>query len=168
MSEMNVFEAIAPVDIDPSWTWLSARWENQQRDDEVRCRYVAREFKSMDPTREGLFTPSSEPTLGRLIECKAVKFNQPTIIMDAVNAYFNAEQNGDVVVQPPDEWIQAEALKGNTAKTMWKLVKKLYGQRDASKGFSDFMMDVLVIRMGFVQCADQPCFYRRESDSVDL
>ena len=36
MSEMNVFEAIAPEDIDSSWTWLSARWENQQRDDEVR------------------------------------------------------------------------------------------------------------------------------------
>ena len=114
MSEMNVFEAIAPEDVDPSWTWLSARWENQQKDDEVRCRCVAREFKSMDPTREGLFTPSNEPTTGRLIDFKAVKFNQPTIIMDAVNAYFNAAQDGDVVVQPPDEWIQAEALKGNS------------------------------------------------------
>ena len=64
----------------------------------------------MDPTREGLFTPSSEPTTGRLIDFKAVKFNQATILMDAVHAYFNAAQNGDVVAQLPDEWIQTEAF----------------------------------------------------------
>ena len=44
-------------------------------------------------------------------------------------------------------------------------MKKLYGQRDASRGFIDFMMGVLVDTMGFVQCPDHPCFY---SDSVDL
>ena len=30
---------------------------------------------------------------------------------------------GDVVVEPPREWVQAEALKGNATKTLWKLRK---------------------------------------------
>ena len=149
MITMEVFEAISRDDVDPSWTWLSARWENQQREGEVRCRYVAREFRSMDPGREGLFTPSSEPTTGRLIDFKAVKYNQLTVLLDAVNAYFNALQDGNVVVEP-------------------QLRKKLYGQRDASMGFSDFTQGVLVGEMKFEQCPDQPCFYRHEDMGVDL
>eukprot|EP00959_Pyramimonas_sp_CCMP1952_P460375 9479746-Pyramimonas_sp.AAC.1 len=51
---------------------------------------------------------------------------------------------------------------------MWRMKKKLYGERDASRGFSDFMNRTLVSEMEFEQCPDQPCFYRRERDSVDL
>ena len=91
----------------------------------------------MDPGREGLFTPSSEPTTGRLIDFKAVKYNQLTVLLDAVNAYFNALQDGDVVVEPPREWVQAEALKGNTTKTLWKLRKKLYGQQSGLALFEE-------------------------------
>ncbi len=134
MISMEVFEAIDRDSVQPSWTWLSVRWENQQRDGEVRFRCVDREFRSMDPTREGPFTPSSEPTTGRLIDFKAVKKGLLTVLLYAINACFNALQEGDVVVEPPREWLQAEPLKGNTTKTLWKLRKKLYGQRDASKG----------------------------------
>ncbi len=55
----------------------------------------------MGPTREGLFTQSSEPTTGRLIDLKAVKKGLLTVLLDAVNAYFKALQDGDVVVEPP-------------------------------------------------------------------
>ena len=41
--------------------------------------------------------------------------------------------------------------KGNKTKTLWKLKKKLYGQHDASQGFSDFMQGILVKEMGFDQ-----------------
>ncbi len=68
----------------------------------------------MDPTREGLFTPSSEPTTGRLIDFEVVKKGLLTVLLDAINAYFNALQEGDAVVEPPREWLQAEDLKGNT------------------------------------------------------
>ncbi|CAK0871316.1 unnamed protein product, partial [Prorocentrum cordatum] len=168
MQEFDVFEAVSPDEIDSTWTWLSTKWVYQEKGDEIRCRFVAREFKSMDPEREGLFTPASEPTTGRLIDFKAVKMNQPTVIIDAVNAYFHAMQDRLVAVVPPKEWMEAEALKGNTTRTMWRMKKKLYGERDASRGFSDFMTGTLVSEMGFVQCPDQPCFYRRERDSVDL
>ena len=90
------------------------------------------------------------------------------MLLDAINAYFNALQDGNVVVQPPKEWIQAQKLAGNVAKTLWKLKKKLYGQRDASKGFSDFMVGVLVGEMKLVQCMDQPCFFRDDANDVVL
>eukprot|EP00959_Pyramimonas_sp_CCMP1952_P344409 7213494-Pyramimonas_sp.AAC.1 len=93
----------------------------------------------MDPEREGLFTPASEPATGRLMDFKAVNRDQPTVIIDAVNAYFHAEQDRLVAVAPPREWIEAEAIKGHTTRTMWRMKKKLYGERGASRGFSDFM-----------------------------
>ena len=101
MIEHGVFEPIAPGDVEPGWAWLTTRWENQQRSDsEVRCRYVAREFKTMDPYREGLFTPSSTNTTSRLIDFKAVQFGQPTAVLGAVCAYFHAVQGGDVRACP--------------------------------------------------------------------
>ncbi|CAK0814682.1 unnamed protein product, partial [Prorocentrum cordatum] len=133
MQEFDVFEAASPDEIDSTWTRLSTKWVYQEKGEEIRCRFVAREFKSMDPEREGLFTPASEPTTGRLIDFKAVKRNQPTVIINAVNAYFHADQDRLVAVVPPREWIEAEALKGNTARTMWRMKKKLYGERDASR-----------------------------------
>ncbi|CAK0818910.1 unnamed protein product [Prorocentrum cordatum] len=168
MQEIDVFEAVSPDEIDSTWTRLSTKWVYQEKGEEIRCRFVAREFKGMDPEREGLFTPASEPTTGRLIDFKAVKRDQPTIIIDAVNAYFHADQDRLVAVVPPREWVEAEALKGNTTRTMWRMKKKLYGEGDASRGFSDFMNRTLVLDMEFEQCPDQPCFYRRERDSVDL
>ncbi|CAK0831086.1 unnamed protein product, partial [Prorocentrum cordatum] len=168
MQEFGVFEAVSPDEIDSTWTRLSTKGVYQDKGDEIRCRFVAREFKSMDPEREGLFTPASEPATGRFIDFKAVKRNQPTVIIDAVNAYFHAEQDRLVAVVPPREWIEAEAIKGNTTRTMWRRMKKLYGERDASRGFSDFMNRTLVSEMEFEQCPDQPCFYCRERDSVDL
>ena len=51
---------------------------------------------------------------GRLIDFKAAKLGQPTVILDAICAYFNAPQNGNVCVRPPAERLEAEALKGNT------------------------------------------------------
>ncbi|CAK0822283.1 unnamed protein product [Prorocentrum cordatum] len=168
MQEFGVFEAVSPDEIDSTWTRLSTKWVYQEKSDEIRCRFVTREFKSMDPEREGLFTPASEPATGRLMDFKAVNRDQPTVIIDAVNAYFHAEQDRLVAVVPPREWVEAEAIKGNTTRTMWRMKKKLYGERDASRGFSDFMNRILVSEMEFEQCPDQPCFYRRERDSVDL
>ncbi len=73
MIKTGVFEAISPDEEDSEATWLSARWGDQQRDGEVRCRCIAREFRALDPAREGIFFPSSDPTTGMLIDVKAVR-----------------------------------------------------------------------------------------------
>ena len=39
---MEVFEAISRDDVDPSWTWLSARWENQQREGSTGTAWALR------------------------------------------------------------------------------------------------------------------------------
>jgi len=168
MAEFGLYEPCPEAEIDPSGKWISARWENQQRGDEVRCRYVAREYKKLDPFRDDVFTPSSTPTTSRLIDFKATKLSQPTFIADAVNAYFNAIEPELVYTQPPREWLAVQGLKGERTDVVWRLKKKLYGERDASVGFNDFVFDVLVTKMGFTRCAVQPCFYRHEKDDVDV
>eukprot|EP00959_Pyramimonas_sp_CCMP1952_P110749 2317084-Pyramimonas_sp.AAC.1 len=67
MQEFGVFEAVSPDEIDSTWTRLSTKRVYQEKGEEIRCRFVARGFMSMDPEREGLFTPASEPPTGRLI-----------------------------------------------------------------------------------------------------
>lgn len=94
MDEFRVFEVTPTADILPEGTWFSARWENQQRGDEVRCRYVAREFKKLDPLRDDLFTPASESSTGRCIDFKIARCGQPAAIADAANAYFHATVEG--------------------------------------------------------------------------
>ena len=101
MVDFHVFDVEARRDIDPDGKWLSARWENQLRGDEVRCRYVSREFKKLDPTRDDVFTPASEPTTNRVIDFTAVKRAWLVLLGDAVNAYFNAVEKELVYCNPP-------------------------------------------------------------------
>ncbi len=60
-----------------------------------------------------------------MIDFKAVKKDQVTVLLDAIRAYFSALQDGYVPVEPSREGEQAEALRGNTRKNLWKLLKKL-------------------------------------------
>ncbi len=85
----------------------------------------------MWPASSAAWTPRGKVSSRRrasrppLIDLKAVKKALLTVLLDAVNAYLNALQDSDVMVEPPRERLQAEALKGNTTKTFWKLKKKL-------------------------------------------
>ena len=59
---------------------LKAGWVQQMRPDGWRCRYVAKEFKTMDPEKEGLFTASSGPTTGRAIDCLRPGVRDPGLL----------------------------------------------------------------------------------------
>ena len=51
---------------------------------------------------------------------------------------------------------------------MWKHRRTLPGQRCASRGFADFMENILVHKLGFAQCPAEPCFFHRDSDDTDV
>ena len=80
--------------------------------------------------------PSYEMTAGRLI--KSVKTDRPCVIMEVANTYFNADQDIDVIVQPPAKWAQSQILQATVDSRRWNLKRKLYGQGDGSKGFKYF------------------------------
>ena len=77
---------------------LSVRWVKEIRNDEWRCRLVGREFKFLDPKREGLFTVASAQVTGRLIDFHGTKRGYKRLIGDATNAYFNTPQNRKVYI----------------------------------------------------------------------
>eukprot|EP00972_Heterocapsa_arctica_P099004 14609898-Heterocapsa_arctica.AAC.1 len=61
---------------------LKAGWVDNWRPDGWRCRYVAKEFRTLDPNVEGLFTASSGPTTNRCIDVIALKEGLPPVIAD--------------------------------------------------------------------------------------
>ncbi len=64
-----------------------------------------------------------------------------TIIIDAKNAYFHAEEE-EIYVTPPQEYIDLLARQGKSTAVMWRLHKQLYGRRRAGQKFNEFAWGV--------------------------
>ena len=146
---------------------LSVRWVKQRRGKEWRCRVVAREFKFLDPHREGLFTVATAPTTGRLLDYYATKHRYKRLVGDATNAYFHTPQNRKVYIELPEEAKRRIRTKGvNPDDFIAVLRRKLYGERDASVEFGDLYADI-VIENGFERSLLQPQFYiNRDSHTL--
>ena len=80
---------------------ISTRWVCQIRGEEVRARFVAREFRSLDPFRDDVYTPASEQPTARVIDLIMVKRGWLAVVIDAVCAYFQAEEDENVDTEPP-------------------------------------------------------------------
>ena len=66
---------------------LGTRWVNAQRPTGWRSRLVGREFRSIAPSRRGLFTASSSTSTVRVIDLFGACGDNYSMIGDAVNAY---------------------------------------------------------------------------------
>ena len=145
---------------------ISTRWECQLRGEEVRARFVAREFRSLDPFRDDVYTPASEQPTARIIDLIMVKRGWPAVVIDAVCAYFQAEEDENVFTEPPREWLQKMKAEGDHTDYVWKLVRQLYGRRGASSAFQQLVEKILVKDLGFSQCPVVPCIYVGKSEEV--
>lgn len=171
---LDQFDCIDITDKDKAYerikagkTKFSVTWAHTDRGEEVRSRLCCREFKSMDPNMEGVYTPASNQATSRVIDIIAVKKKQKTQIGDASNAYFHAEETEEIYVQPPAEWLARQRKRHLPDHVMWRMKKQLYGRRKASKAFNEFMVKELT-KLGFVQCAPAPHFFRQDEKDMDL
>ena len=61
--ELHAMEAFGIIDVCEELPRgvkvITTRWENVPKGDMWRCRFVAREFRHVDPEMEGLYTSSS-------------------------------------------------------------------------------------------------------------
>lgn len=114
---------------------VTARWERRwvwnkdTQEWEVKPRYVAREFKAMDPYRDDLFVPGAAHSTGRVIDYIGVKEELVTVEIDAVDAYYNAEETEAVYVPAPIEFIEARRAAGLSTDVVWRRRKQLLGRR---------------------------------------
>ena len=140
--------------------FIPAKWVVQRRGDEWRCRWVACDRRDLSPgATDGFFTPGSHPTTERCIDAIAVKYGFPTRIADADHAYWQVVETDEVYTSAPWELIEEIAEAGGNTDIRLRMKKKLYGERDASPEFNDFVAGILV-GLEFEQCEDQPAFFR--------
>ena len=115
--------------MDPKYSWMSTtvardwRWREQRW--QRRSRLVARDYKAVDPTREGLFSPAAGVNLARVVPFVAMMEQQPTYVLDIKDAYLMCDQPRPVLISAP-------SFLPEFAGQIWELKKLLPGQRDGS------------------------------------
>ena len=130
------------VDVDESWAKtgrgpVSVRWVDTDKGTEgvpnIRCRLVARDFKSRDDRdREDLFAATPPLELLKCLLSKAVSGSKcrKILVIDVKKAHLNPECDQDVYIELPPEANPGPGQCG-------KLVHWLYGFRPAAQAWEN-------------------------------
>eukprot|EP00971_Amphidinium_carterae_P042641 838370-Amphidinium_carterae.4 len=99
----------------------------------IKARWVVarRDFKRRSPDQDGLFTPSSHPRSGFIIDCYAAKTGKSTRIADATNAYWHVPEIEEVYAIAREEMKSQRKEQILEYDIVLLLKKKRYGKRDA-------------------------------------
>ena len=73
---------------------------------------------------------------------------------DVTCAFFHADEEEEVYVDPPTEW---KDIHGH--EWTWKLAKQLYGRRPAPRKFSDKVASVMCQELQMLRCKEVPHLY---------
>jgi hypothetical protein len=134
---------------------ISTRWVSSGTDGKRKERFVAREYKHLDPTANDFFAATTGHMTARIIDMVALQRHEPTFTMDVEGAYLHVPEREEVYCIPPQEWTDMQA---NQRPTIWKLHKVLNGRRAGAQWWLDLVQKVLT-DMGFEQHAALPFFY---------
>ena len=111
MEKYPIFEERLRSEVDGPL--ITTKWHCTVKKDEVRCRFVARDFKALGPWRDDVYTPAAEQPTSRIVDLAAAKKGWPTALLDAVCAYFQAMEEDNVFTEPPEEWKQKQRQAGD-------------------------------------------------------
>ena len=109
LDEFSVYEVV-PTDRTYGKKFVDTKCEIAQRGGRLKARVVGREFRFLDPQRDGVFAPASLGTTSRLIDFLVLKEkgqrNNPmvTFVADCVSAFLQTDQKEECYVVPPLEW----------------------------------------------------------------
>jgi len=137
--------------------YITTRWEEvpKYKDGQwiVRPRFVAREFKWKDPYE--LFGVTSSANTGRMLDGLLAK-GSGAVIGNVTCAFFHAEEDEEVYVDPPVEW---KDERGH--QWAWKLERQLYGRRPgpAPRKFGDKVSKIMCQDLGMNRCKEVPHLY---------
>ena len=109
--------------------------------------------------REDLFAPGSLVCTGRIVDILLPKRRVPTSTLDCTDAYHQAPQLDDVVVEPPEEYMNRLRAAGISTNIWWKLQKQLPGRRQAGQRWVADFTSALVDKLGFTRCVSAPQFF---------
>lgn len=83
------------------------------------------------------------------------------VIGDVTCAFFHAEEDEEVYVDPPVEWKEILGYEW-----VWKLERQLYGRRPAPRKFGDKVARVMCEKLQTVRCKEVPHLYFHPTKGV--
>ena len=89
----------------------------------------------------------------------SLKRRVPTFTLDCTDACHQAPELDDVVVEPPEEYLNRLRAAGMSTDIWWKLQKQLLGRRQAGQRWVDHFTSALVDKLGFMRCVSAPQFF---------
>jgi hypothetical protein len=142
---------------------IGTRWVSCNKGDvehpEIRCRLVCQEVKTYQSEEFFAATPPLE-TLRMVLSMAADDHRMQVTLVDISRAYFNAYIAREVYVELPRE-------AGHGKDVVGKLVKCMYGTRDAAQGWEDAYRTALEA-MGFRRGRASPCVFSHVDRQVFL
>ena len=150
---------------------LTTRWEKTWRkrknEREYKVRFVGREYRWQE-FREDLFAPGASCCTGCIVDIRSLKRRVHTFTLDCTDAYHQAPELDDVVVEPPEENLNSLRAAGMSTDIWWKLQKQLPGRRQAGQRWVDQFTSALVDKLGFTRCVSAPQFFWNPDRQVGM
>ena len=110
---------------------LTTRWEKTRRkrnnEWEYKVRFVERENR-WEEFREDVFAPGASYCTGRIVDILSLKRRVPTFTRDYTDVFHQAPELDDVVVEPPEEYLNRLRGAGKCTNIGWKLQKQVPGR----------------------------------------
>ena len=78
-----------------------------------------------------------------------MKMGLGTFEADAVDAYYQAPEHEEVVVEPASECVERLAKAGRDTDIVWRLRRQLPGRRAAGQSWLEHVAGILVSRLGW-------------------
>ena len=103
-------------------------------------------------TGKTVFSPRATHSASRVIDFMALKMGLETFDADAVNAYYQAPEHEEVVVEPAPEYLERLAKAGRDTNIVWRLRCQLPGRRGAGQSWVEHVAGILVSKLGFERC----------------
>ena len=166
MKAQNVFTEIDYNDVPPQFRnqIIESRWVNKPKDNEVRCRIVAKGFLETIQDLDTIY--ASTPIFGILrILLTLAQFKQWIILTgDVSTAFLHALAATDNLYMWPPAELYAN---GHNTTTVWKLNKAIYGLRSSPKSWQDHFANVLQ-QLGLIRLTSEPNVYRNKECTIHL
>ena len=87
---------------------------------------------------------------------------------DAVDAYYQASEHDEVVVEAAPEYLERLAKAGRDTDIVWRLRRQLPGRRAVGQSRVEHVAGIPVSKLGFERCTTAPQFYWSSEKMVAL
>ena len=102
---------------------VTTRWRTDHRkgrnQSTIRRKRIARGNEAMYDA----VALSSTPSTGRIIDYLSLKNSYHTFTADVTNAYFHVDDDEEIYVDPPAEWLEQQAALGNPTSVLMETAK---------------------------------------------